>query len=154
MTFIKNHKILAILLGAFLIFNILWLINHFSFTKPDGDFKESANAYYKPKDDYTISYKPPSYPSFEGNYAISTEGDLLSVLIWPGTIFDKTKEYGVSVYDQANNQGYMFYIDENLNFINGKSGLSVDEDSKAQELFKAQHQELSKLVEILEDEIN
>lgn len=111
----KSRYVLLLLISIFLIWNIVWGINYYSYYKYSDGYEKSPINYFKSIKDYTYTVDCPSYLRLTGNFAV-TNNDDLSILIWP-SLFANSAEYGVSIDDKKRNATYRFYVDKDLNYL-------------------------------------
>ena len=154
---IKNKKVIKILVTILLIFSaysLLWCINSMFYEKPTQEY-EKFDGYYVKTDENGFSYtlSKPGYLSFTGNYAITNSDDTLSILVWPHNLFNKNDIYGIQIYNDINQHGYMFYVDKKLQYTaNSLNKFSKDEINEINELLKLNAIELNKMNKIIEKE--
>lgn len=151
MTWLKRHKLVTGIFIFILGFHLVWLINYMMFYQP-ADY--SSDTHFKIKDKVTLSYSPPSYPSFTGNYAIANADDSTSLLIWPKNFFNQKMRYGVMLYDKEEDRGWMFYVNCRLEYDDNYNVFSADSEAYLLSLLKVRQDELKSLKCILEREFN
>lgn len=62
-------------------------------------------------------------------------------------------EYGIIIYDEVEGQGYMFYVDDELNYLNNSKNQFTDiEKGKIEELLKEYSTELNKMYDLAKSE--
>lgn len=149
---VKRHIIISLLIFSIAIYNIIWLVNYYQFSTPKEGYEKNVKTYSKEIDNYLISYGKPEYLQFTGNYGISNYGDTLSIILWPPRIFEKEMKYGVILYDEEEDHGYMFYVDKDLNYI-ADDTLEFEVEEEAKRNLEENHEELVKMLGILKDEL-
>ena len=101
--------ILLILFSFFLIWNIVWAVNFYTYYRFSSGYIKSPVSYIKSGKDYTYTVACPAYLSFTGNFAL-TNNDNLSLIIWPALFMRGNSEYGVGIYDEKLDSTYRFYV--------------------------------------------
>lgn len=146
----KRIKIALIVLGVvFLIINILWGINYFSYSKYTVNSPERMSlftlrvAYRTESDGISYTIKRPDYLTKHGNLAsVSADGNI-SILAWPSYCCTDMESYGLILYDETAQEGYMFYVDEDLNFSARNFGrLEPDIADAAMQLLEVMKEEV------------
>lgn len=116
---IKNSKfiygIIIFIISAFIIWNIVWIINYNEYSKLCVGYKKYNKTMGKQIENYNCTLKCPDYLSFQGNFAISK--DNISIIIWPDLFINETYTFGLRIFDEQLNHGYMFYVDNQLNYL-------------------------------------
>lgn len=87
----KKRYILLFLAVCFLIYNIVWFVNWYSYRKMEKalGYNERYQSYVYKEDDFIYSVFPPHYLSLTGNYDISQSVKLyekpttIGMVIWP-----------------------------------------------------------------------
>lgn len=136
----RKAKNIGIIVGAiFLIINLVWGLNYLSYSKymmhsPDEPaFFEKRTSYASEDNDFYYTVKKPDYLSPNGNLAsVSADGNI-SIIVWPSYFCNKIDSYGITLYDESAEQGYMFYVDEKMNFHPQNYGRLDPESSEAAE---------------------
>lgn len=129
---LKNRiafKIFVVIVIIFIVYSVLWYINSMFYEYPSKEYGK-FDGYYVKTDMNGFSYtlSRPGYVSFTGNYAITNADDTLSVLIWPRNLFNNDNIYGVQIYDEATEHGYMFYVDSDFSYIETSANRFSEDD--------------------------
>ena len=152
----KDRKILSKFISTILIivlvFHLLWYINYSKFPKVSG-YEQGVKNYYKEFEEYIISYHPPQYPSFTGNYAISDYEEDVQIIFWPKTLMKKESEIGVILHNKENNTSYLFYVDDQFRYLADKSTLDEPEEEIALKLLENNESKLKEYMTVLLEEI-
>ncbi len=145
---------LQILLGFFLIWNIVWSVNFYTYYKFSSGYMKSPVSYIKSGKDYTYTVACPRYLSFTGNFAL-TNNDNLSIIIWPAIFMLGNSEYGAGIYDEMSDSTYRFYVDEDLKYLyKNEMGYSDSEEKTIQILLGKYQKDLHKMRRLAYDEWN
>ena len=143
---------LSILLGFFLIWNIVWSVNFYTYYKFSSGYMKSPVSYIKSGKDYTYTVACPGYLSFTGNLAL-TNNDNLSIIIWPALLMLGSPEYGVGISDEMSDSTYRFYVDKDLKYLhNDEMEYSDSEEKTIQILLKKYQIDLQKMLRLAHDE--
>lgn len=138
----KMFRVIALLAFAFVFFyHLAWLVNYASYSKLIDEkysvLPTSSLSYIYNADGITYSVKKPGYLSFAGNTASVSSDMRISILVWPSFMCKGVKEYGLALYDEEEDMGYMMYVDENMQFdLQHSTGLTLGEASKAKWLLE------------------
>lgn len=150
----KVWLIFGMIIMFFLIYNIIWFFNYKSYGSISDDYEKFDGMYVKEdkrKFDYTWSY--PKYLSFTGNYAITNEDDTLSLIIWPKSLLKKESRFGLQIYSKVKKEGYMFYIDREMNYLYPENiDFSEKQEEEILKLMKAHETEIKDLMELADKE--
>lgn len=144
----KRQKIfiaIEIILGCFLIYNIVWFVNWRSYGKYKNSvgYEDSTNRYFcNDSEGYRYAVFAPEYLRFVGNLTVGNnvwsdkiEESTCSLIIWP--LFMGGYEFGVNIYvpikadENFVYRSYSFLLDENGDNISGK--LSKEEKTVLEE---------------------
>lgn len=88
-----------------------------------------------------------------GNIAIDNADSSVGIIIWPSFMLKGVKDYGLALYDTVNERGYMFYVDENMNYdLKNRTGLTGDSESKAKDLLKQLQGEVDEQYSMIKSE--
>lgn len=143
---------LLILLCFFLVWNILWLINFYTYYKFSSGYMKSPISYVKSGKDFTYTIACPKYLSLKGNFAL-TNNDNLSIIIWPALLMHGTSEYGVGIYDEKTDSTYRFYVDKDLKYLHIDDNKYEDSEEKTIQLLLEKHQiDLYKMRQLVKEE--
>ncbi len=144
---------LLLLISIFLIWNIVWGINYYSYYKYSDGYAKSPINYFKSEKDYTYTVDCPSYLRLTGNFAV-TNNDDLSIIIWP-SLFMRSAEYGISAEDRKKNVTYRFYVDEDLNYLRHEDlNYALPDEAHIKSLLKKSRTELSEMQRLASKEWN
>ena len=136
--------LLKIVLVSFIIWNIVWVLNYSSYLKYTDGYEKQKVSMVKKIGTYNYTVKSPRYLSFTGNFAINN--GLISCIIWPNLFISGKYEYGLRIYDNEIDHGYMFYVDEKLNYLNiPKNDFSDEELKIIDNILKKNKKELGKI---------
>ncbi len=148
----KLKLIISAIILSLLTYHILWFINYQQFSKPGGYLKGYRN-YSKEVDNLIISYKPPTYPSFSGNYAVTSDKGEITIIVWPKRLFRNETRIGLMIYDEVSEKGYNFYVNQNLDYNEKLSNLDEIKKKEAQELQVKKKEKIKKFLKALEREL-
>lgn len=131
-------KLFGIVAGIiFLLINLLWGMNYIAYQKyilnspEDPSLFQINTSYCSEKDGITYTVKKPNYLTRTGNLAsVSADGNI-SILVWPSYLCLDIDSYGVMIYDPDIKHGYMFYVDEEMNFHSKNYGRLEPETAAA-----------------------
>lgn len=122
----KKYKLVKIatimVVAVFLAINILWGANYISYNKylihshDDSSPFALRTSHSSEENGFTYSIKKPDYLVLNGNLAGSTANGNISIIIWPAFCCTKIDSYGIQLYDEVEKHGYMFYVDDEMNF--------------------------------------
>ncbi len=141
-------------LVAVLLMNGLWWGNRALYNKyVTDDYRPPDRSLYgKNVSGINYTVKKPGYPTFQGNFAINN-GGTISLIIWPGVFFSGEYEYGLMIYDNDIEHGYMFYVDEDLQYIDTEKNKYVEEYRVIILEFLETHvQELQEILQLVQEE--
>lgn len=152
---INNRNIMkyvvAVVAGLFLIWNILWAVNFYSYYKLTSGYEKSPVSYIKSGEDYTYTVACPAYLSTTGNYAL-TNNDNLSIIIWPG-FMGGAFEYGIGIYDEILGSTYRFYVDKNLEYLPIEDNKYSEAEAKTLQILLEKYREnLDKMYQLAKAE--
>ncbi len=150
MNFAKNHKIITFIAIIAVLYNVLWAFNYFSFKKLKGEYTKGQNVYYLNEKDYALTYKSPSYPYLDGNYAVINKDSSIRLIVWPPNLLNKSYKYALYLYDKDTNYDYIVYVDNDMNYVDEETNLTEEEIKNVQIILKERQQSLQKLLHILE----
>lgn len=152
---IKGKYVLIVVLLAILIVHGLWWGNRALYNKYiTDDYRAPHRSLYgKNVSGINYSVKKPGYPSFHGNFAITNNDGTISLIIWPGVFFIGDYEYGLQIYDNDIEQGYMLYVDKDLNYLDTeKNKYVVDGKEIILEILQKNAQELQEILQLTQEE--
>ncbi len=156
----KKRYILFIVLGIFVIYNIIWMINfsYYNKMKKALGYHERYQRYVLVEDDFTYSVATPDYLSFTGNYAISQSVrpkvdeivETVDMIIWPNLLKNKY-EVGISfvkhnTYKVSENEigtestETRVLLDENMNPLDEESEYVLSKHPEYMERIKMMYQ--------------
>lgn len=140
----RKWKITIILAGIFcLLFNLTWCANYLSYNKYAKSIEHNPSlrgsvSCKSEKDGDTYSVKRPDYLAWHGNLGSVSEDGKIAIIVWPSLFCTHSDEYGVILEEEdelGNKYGFMFYVDENMNFSSKNyERLSLDDPEAAQKL--------------------
>lgn len=157
----KGTKRVIVILGVlFLLINIVWLINYASYSKyMNAEASETRLAmrasYYSEESGITYTVKRPDYLCAHGNLASDSGNGTISIIVWPSAFSKRILEYGLMLYDAPNEKGYMFYVDENMDFDEKKNGnLAPDVADEAKAFLEKNKDRVYKQFQMMKEEFN
>lgn len=143
----KKRIYIVVIVVIVMVINILWFLNNSMYNSYKKGFEKFKTCYNMSTDEYDFTVKKPDYLSFTGNLAIANKKDTVSIIIWPGVFMKQPFEYGVMIYDEVQQHGYMIYVDENMNFLESeKNQISPEQKADANKVLKKNKHELIKLL--------
>ena len=157
----KHKKVLLVFLGAvlfvFLLYNVLWFMNYKAYEKfIDDEYIKSpysSTSFSKRLGESTYTVKKPAYLQLTGNIAIDNVDSSVSIIIWPSFMLKSIKDYGLMLYDTEKDRGYMFYVDENMNYdTKNRTGIPEDSESNAKDLLNRLQGEVDKQYKLIRSE--
>jgi hypothetical protein len=96
---------------------VIWLANFIAYNKYIGEgYIASPSNHTKVEDGYTFTVKRPGYLGFSGNIAIINADQSVALIIWPSFMCGDMKDYGLMLYDNINDHGYMLNVDADMNY--------------------------------------
>lgn len=133
----QNHRCLYLLIFfAILImasWNFVWVMNYNEYSKLSIGYEKSKECMGKKVESYYLSLKLPTYFSFTGNFVVSHEN--IDLIIWPDLFINGDCTYGLKIFDEKVNHGFMLYVDQEMNYSNNSSNkFSKDEVKIIKEL--------------------
>lgn len=115
---IRNRPILVILIGLFLVWNLVWATNYYVYYKHVDNYDKDQKSYSRDDGTYTYTIVCPSYFELTGNFAITTnDKNNLFLIIWPSVFGIGKEQYGVIIADDKTKEPYSFYVTEDLEYI-------------------------------------
>lgn len=157
----KGAKRMIALLGMlFLLMNVVWLIHYASYSKyvnaEAGDSRLAMRtSYYFEESGITYTVKRPNYLRVHGNLASDSGNGIISIIAWPSAFSKSILEYGLMLYDEPNERGYMFYVDENMNFDEEKNeDLAPDVADEAKAFLEENKGRIYKQFQMMKEEFN
>lgn len=124
-----GKKVLTIIVGVMLVWNIFWGINYYTYYKFVGAYTKDKICYIKGDGKYTYSVSCPTYFDFTGNFAVSNDNENnLFLIIWPNLFMLGSEKTGIMIND--NEVVYSFYVDEKMNYTPSKDIPYTDEEEK------------------------
>lgn len=117
--YIIRSKPIKIIFLLLILFNLVWIMNWYSYHKYTDHYVKSKHNYYCEVNNYACTIAPPKYPLFTGNYAITDENGL-GIVIWPHFLdFYPPEEYGIEIHVDED-MIYRFYTNKNLSYVEHK----------------------------------
>lgn len=147
MRIIKNkamYRFIFLILAVLMTWNILWVANYNKYLKLSEGYKKYYKTMGKQIENYNCTLKCPNYFSFQGNFAISN--DNLSIIIWPDLFINGNYKFGLRIFDEKLNHGYLFYVDNQLNYLDiPENHFSDDEVKVIKEILNKNMAQLEKM---------
>ncbi len=153
MNFAKNHKIITFIAIIAVLYNVLWAFNYFSFKKLKGEYTKGQNVYYLNEKDYALTYKSPSYPYLDGNYAVINKDSSIRLIVWPPNLLKWEYRYIVYIHDKKSENEHIFYVDRDMNYLD-TNDTGEEQAKKIKAILHRNKEELKMLLSILEDKYN
>jgi hypothetical protein len=157
----SGKKILFSVLGfalvVFAAYNLLWFLNYRAYDQYVGNgyvtsSVSSANITKQVRDS-TFTVKKPNYFSFAGNLAVANGDQSVIILVWPSFMCRSIKEYGLAIYDNAKDRGFMVYVNSEMKYDTTKStGLSSEKEAEAKLLLETLRAETAEQLSKAQDE--
>lgn len=121
-SFKKKHPVVtkAILVAATIVLTrtVIWSINYAAYDKYISDNYVKVDVSYNMYDGtYSYTVKKPYFHSFSGNFGILNDDNSVAIVIWPNIFITGEYEVGLMLLDPDTQQGYMFYTDNDLNYL-------------------------------------
>jgi hypothetical protein len=137
----------AIALVAFAVYNMVWFLNYRAYNKYIGDGYAASSVsplnITRQSGETTFTVKKPGYLSFAGNLAVVNGDQSARLLIWPSCMCGNIKEYGLAIYDNTKDRGFMVYVTSEMEYDTTKStGLSSEQEAEAKLLLEVLHDEV------------
>ncbi|MDR2357252.1 MAG: hypothetical protein LBD92_04080, partial [Oscillospiraceae bacterium] len=142
----KKKAILVFAIAAFAaaVYNLLWFANYRAYDKYIGNGYEVSSAsstnYSRQSDEATFHVKKPGYLGFVGNLAVANEDQSVILLIWPSFMCDSINDYGLMLYDNEQDRGFMVNVNSEMAYdAENRTGLSPNDEAAARKLLETLH---------------
>jgi hypothetical protein len=128
-------------------YNLLWFANYRAYDKYIGDGYEvspvSSTTYSRQSGEATFTIKKPGYLSFAGNLAVANEDQSVILLIWPSFMCDSINDYGLMLYDNEQDRGFMVNVNADMEYdTENRTGLSPNDEAASRDLLETLRDEV------------
>lgn len=156
-----RRLLLFLVLGVVLAYHLIWAVNYFSYQRymdalPGKHSPVAMQKTYLSTESGVLYYiKRPGYLSLEGNLVCSNKDDSISILAWPNYLCRDIDSYGLMLQNPETKHGYMFYVDENMDFHpEDNPNLSPELAAKAEELLEQRKEEVLDLFHTMQETLH
>ena len=154
-----RRLLLFLILGVVLSYHLIWAVNYLSYQRYmdalPGNHSPVAmrKSYFSAENDVVYYVKRPDYLTLDGNLVCSTKDDSISILAWPNYLCRDIDCYGLMMQDPETKHGYMFYVDENMEFLpENYTNLSLEIAADAEKMFNQHKSEVLELFQLMQEE--
>ena len=154
-----RRLLLFLILGVVLSYHLIWAVNYLSYQRYmdalPGNHSPVAmrKSYFSAENDVVYYVKRPDYLTLDGNLVCSTKDDSISILAWPNYLCRDIDKYGLMLQDPETQYGYMFCVDENMNFLpENYTNLTPEIAVDAEKMLNQHKSEVLALFQLMLDE--
>ena len=155
----KKHRILTgiiiITLTIAIIWTVVWTVNFAAYGKYITDDYEKADVSYNMFDGvYNYTVKRPYFHSLKGNFGILNDDNSIAIVIWPNLFITGKYEVGLMLLDRVTQQGFMFYTDNDLNYLtdDSRNDFTTNEIEEIKNLLDSYDEELHEMYSLAKPE--
>lgn len=149
----RKNSIIVIVLITCVIWSALWLINYRNYNIPNSSYEKLLNSLYaRSEEEYVFSVSRPVFPSFVGNFAVSSKSGS-QMIIWLAPFSINLNRCEIGIRTEINGIMYNFYVDTEMNYVRHKKiDYSSCEEDKIQFCTKAHREEYMNMLQKACDE--